>query len=106
MPDILVYTLVGLAGVAIVYTALRVVWRGVGYYKVRKAGPRPLFGVHHVLWRDPGDVERLDLAGGPGGADGAPSPPFEFLEESQSGSQPCISVRDGRSHRWRVKWGS
>ena len=28
-----------------------------------------------------------------------------FLEEHPDGSQPCLSVRDARGRRWRVKWG-
>jgi hypothetical protein len=66
---------------------------------------RPLFGVSHRLWRDPGVVEELDLAAGPGGPALAPKAPFQFLEEHSSGSQPCVSVRDGNGRRWRVKWG-
>jgi len=99
------YAVIGVAGAALAYLGLRLVWRVIGYYKVRRAGPRPLTGVRHRLWRDPGDVERLDLAAGPGGRDGVPHPPFHFIEEHQSGSQPCMSVRDGRGRRWRVKWG-
>jgi hypothetical protein len=93
------------AGAVLIYVSLRLVWRAIGYYKVRKAGPRPLFGVRHRLWRDPGDIERLDLESGPGGPEGKPRAPFEFIEEHQSGSQPCVSVRDARARRWRVKWG-
>ena len=102
----MVYIVVAVAGTVLVYLCLRFLWRAIGYYKVRKAGPRPLIGVRHRLWRDPGHVERLDLAAGPGGADGAPEAPFHFLEEHQTGSQPCLSVRDARGRRWRVKWGA
>ena len=28
-----------------------------------------------------------------------------FIEEHSTGSQPCVSVRDARDRRWRVKWG-
>lgn len=80
-------------------------WRTLGYYKVRKAGPRPLFGVRHRLWRDPGLVEGLDMIGGPGGTGFVPSPPYRFIEEHSAGSQPCMSVHDARGRRWRVKWG-
>ncbi len=103
--DLFLWIVVAGGGAALIYFCVPLVWRAIGYYKVRKAGPRPLFGVRHRLWRDPGDVERLDLAAGPGGRDGAPRPPFHFLEEHQSGSQPCVSVRDARGRRWRVKWG-
>ena len=53
----------------------------------------------------PATVESLDLAGGPGGRDGAPAPPFTFIKEHSAGSQPCVSVDDARGRRWRVKWG-
>jgi len=95
--------IVGVVGAAVV--AQRVLWRAVGVYKVRKAGPRPLFGVRHRLWRDPGAVETLDLEAGPGGRDYLPAPPFQFIEEHSTGTQPCVSVRDARGRRWRVKWG-
>jgi hypothetical protein len=32
-------------------------------------------------------------------------PPFRFLREHLSGSQPCVAVRDARKRLWRVKWG-
>jgi hypothetical protein len=84
---------------------LRVYWRGVGAYRIRRAGPRPLVASRHRLWEDRGPVERLDLVHGPGGRDGAPAPPFAFVEEHTTGSQPCVSVRDARGRKWRVKWG-
>lgn len=105
MAEIVLYVLIGSAGVAASVIALRAVWRLIGYYKVQRAGPRPLAGAEHLLWRDPGNVPALDLDGGPGGSDGRPAPPFEFLEEHHAGSQPCVSVRDARGTRWRVKWG-
>jgi len=80
-------------------------WRAVGAWKIRRAGPRPLSQVKHVLWRDPGPVETLDLRFGPGGADLVPQPPFRFNEEHFGGSQPCVSVTDARGRSWRVKWG-
>jgi hypothetical protein len=99
------YIASAIAGVAILFVGLHVFWRLVGYYKVRKAGPRPLFGVRHRLWRDPGDVARLDMAFGPGGRAQAPAAPFRFIEEHGTGTQPCLSVRDANGRRWRVKWG-
>jgi hypothetical protein len=30
---------------------------------------------------------------------------FHFLEEHDTGSQPCVSIRDARGRTWRVKWG-
>ena len=58
-----------------------------------------------VLWRDPGRVEALDFAGGPGGRAQAPRPPFRFVEEDSSGTAPKVTVRDARGARWTVKWG-
>ena len=105
MANLLLYALGGAAGTVAAARLMRLGWHAAGLYKIRKAGPRPLFGVRHVLWRDPGHVPALDLAAGPGGADGAPAPPFEFLGEPAGGSQPCVSACDVRGRRWRVKWG-
>ena len=100
-----VYALAAIAGTVITAAGVHLVWRAIGVYRIYRAGPRPLRTSHHVLWHDPGDVARLDLADGPGGPAGAPTPPFHFLEEHLTGSQPCVSVRDARGRRWRVKWG-
>ena len=105
IPRLLLYALIAVAGTALGTACVFLVWRAVGIYLIRRAGPRRLRSSRHVLWRDPGDVASRDLAGGPGGPDGAPRPPFRFLEERQSGSQPCVSVTDSRGRRWRVKWG-
>jgi hypothetical protein len=80
-------------------------WRAIGAWRIKQAGPRPLRAVKHVLWRDPGEVATRDLHHGPGGADFKPAPPFTFIEEHSGGSQACVSVRDARDRRWRVKWG-
>jgi hypothetical protein len=89
-----------------IVVALRVVWLVHGAYLIRRAGPRRLIATHHTIWRDPGAVDALDLSSGPGGPDGAPAPPFSFVEEHLTGSQPCVSVTDARGRRWRVKWGN
>jgi hypothetical protein len=51
-------------------------------------------------------VRRLDFAGGPGGAASTPVPPFKFIEEDTSGSNPKVKVRDAAGRVWGVKWGS
>ena len=89
------------AGTAGVYTF----WRVRSIVRVWRAPARPLRSVQAAIWRSPGDVTQLDLAAGRGGPGGAPLPPFRFLEEHLTGSQPCVSVRDARGLRWRVKWG-
>lgn len=95
-----------LGGVFAGTVAVFAFWRARSLIRVWRAPKRPLHSVQAMIWRDPGDVSRLDLAAGPGGADGHPSPPFTFLEEHLTGSHPCVSVRDGRGLTWRVKWGS
>ncbi len=75
-------------------------------WKRRQAGEARMHSTQSVIWRDPGPVERIDFAAGPGGHDGAPAPPFTFVEEHATGSQPCMSVRDARGRVWRAKWGA
>lgn len=58
------------------------------------------------IWQDPGVVEELDFAAGPGGLEKAPQPPFTFIEEDTDGSNPKIKVRDAAGRTWGVKWGS
>ncbi len=99
-----------LAGVAV--GAVVVIWLVFAFWRVRSglrrraAGDAPLRSRRAVIWRDPGPAESLDLAAGPGGHDGAPAPPFRFIEEHASGSFPSVSVSDARGRRWRVKWGN
>jgi hypothetical protein len=58
-----------------------------------------------ALWRDPGAVEALDLAGGPGGAADKPEPPFRFVDEVMTGTTPKLRVDDAKGVRWMVKFG-
>jgi hypothetical protein len=78
-------------------------WRLKSELKRRREGEPPLRSRRVVIWRDPGDVSKRDLAAGPGQP---PRPPFQFMEEHDSGSQPCVSIRDATGREWRVKWGS
>jgi hypothetical protein len=100
-----------LIGIGLVAASVTVVASVFGFWRLRsairrwRAGSAPLGAARPVIWRNPGRVEALDLAAGPGGASGAPHPPFVFLTEHADGSQPCVSVRDARGRRWRVKWG-
>jgi hypothetical protein len=89
------------SGVVFVY----LFWWAVSRYKLRTARPRPSLAHRETIWRDPGEVERLDFRAGPGGEGGAPAPPFDFIEEHATGSNPCLSVRDAKGRTWRVKWG-
>ena len=58
------------------------------------------------IWSDPGPVEKLDLASGPGGKAGAPNPPFTFVKELESGTSPKVEVTDAQNNTWVVKFGS
>jgi hypothetical protein len=57
------------------------------------------------LWRDPGPIETLDLAAGPGGRNHAPVPPFQFVEEETHGRWPKVMVLDASRRKWVVKFG-
>lgn len=104
--DELVKSALGLlVAIAIAVIGLNVFWRVRSAMRLRRADDRPVHSVHAVIWRDPGAVETLDLAAGPGGRDGEPLAPFTFIEEHFNGSRPCVSVRDARNRTWRVKWG-
>ena len=96
-------------GVVVIVVVVRLivpaVWWAIGQRRLQQAGPRPLHASAHRIWSDPGPVTSLDPVNGPGPAGGAPQPPFRFLEEHTTGSQPTVSVRDGRGRTWRVKWG-
>ena len=83
-------------------------WIVFGYWRVRsewqrrREGNAPLRAHQAAIWRDPGEVGQRDLGNGPGEP---PQPPFQFIEEHDTGSQPCVSIRDAGGREWRVKWG-
>jgi hypothetical protein len=58
------------------------------------------------IWSDPGAVEDLNFASGFGGRTGDPKPPFTFIEESLSGTNPKVRVKDANGVEWTVKFGS
>ena len=102
-PTTIIFIIV--VGVSVGVIVVYLFWWAVSRYKVWAARERPVRARKTSLCRDPGEVERLDFRGGPGGSDGAPAPPFHFVEEHATGSNPCMSVRDARGRKWRVKWG-
>lgn len=57
----------------------------------------------HVLWRDPGRVEGLDLFWGPGSPERAPRAPFTFVAEDRTGTKPKIDVTDAAGVKWTMK---
>src|SRR5262245_26866563 len=62
-------------------------------------------GHGEAVWRDPGEVETLDLPNGPGGPFGRPQPPFPFVDENLLGSTAEIRIVDANHVSWMVKVG-
>src|SRR5436190_900345 len=99
---ILLWSAVGLVGG---YVIVRLTWYVASQWQIRRAGPRRLLATRHRIWHHPEPTAEEALRYGPGGRDGVPAPPFQFVEELFGGSQPCVAVRDAHSRLWRVKWG-
>ena len=62
-----------------------------------------------ALWQDPGNpgvVARLDLAGSLRQGVAAPKPPFTFVREDPSGTQPKLFAQDANGALWNVKFGN
>jgi len=59
-----------------------------------------------LLWHSPGDVSKADLGGSVGTAIGAPQPPFTFIKEDMSGTQPKVEVNDRTGRKWVAKFGN
>src|SRR5687767_9449955 len=103
--EVVGYVLLAAGGALAVFAAVHLLWRLDGIRRIRRAGPRLLQSARHRIWREPTLADLTDLRFGPGGADGAPRPPFQFVTEHFTGSQPCVAVRDAAARLWRVKWG-
>jgi hypothetical protein len=103
--ELLWYAALAGAGTVAAVWSVYLVWHLRGRWKIRRAGPRRLIAIRHRIWREPTLADATDLRFGPGGAAGAPVPPYRFVEEHLAGSQPCVAVRDARDRLWRVKWG-
>lgn len=103
--EVLGYAAIAIGGAAGIFAAVHLAWRLDGIRRIRRAGPRRLGATRHRIWREPTLADLSDLRSGPGGPHGEPRPPFQFVEEHFTGSQPCIAVRDGNDRLWRVKWG-
>ena len=58
-----------------------------------------------VLWRDPGDISSLDVAGGPGGKEHAPAANdgYKFIREDLNATSTKFYVEDSHGVRWLVK---
>ena len=62
---------------------------------------------HPVLWKEPADIQSLNLFYGQGGRGGAPnlSDKFTFVERDRTGSSLKIYVKDSEDREWKVKFG-
>jgi hypothetical protein len=57
-----------------------------------------------LIWEDRGALAQLDLYWGIGAESQRPVPPFQFLEEDFSGTNPKIKLLDAVGTRWNVKF--
>jgi hypothetical protein len=105
LPDVLQFLFWLALSLTIGFWVVHGYWRLRSEITLRAEGGAPLRSSRATLWRDPGAISAEDLEAGPCRSKGAPAPPFHFLEEHDTGSQPCVSVRDAARREWRVKWG-
>ena len=96
------------------WTALSIAagtWMVFTYWRLRSnrirrlEGDAPLRSSRELIWRDPGALAAEEIGAGPLARGNGPAEPFHFVEEHDTGSQPCVSIRDARGREWRVKWG-
>lgn len=59
-----------------------------------------------TLWQDPGDISKLDFSKTAGAAVNVPKPPFTFVREDMSGTQPKLFAKDATGATWNVKFGN
>lgn len=99
-------------GVFLLFTFVLDVNSPVLAQKKKKAdGPDPVSGKSAptesgkpMLWEDRGDVSKLDLFWGIGSEAGAPKPPFTFVKEDTSGTNPKIKITDANGVKWNMKF--
>lgn len=58
-----------------------------------------------LLWRNPGNIESLNLFYGPGSPEREPKEPFRFVKELSDGATPKFEVVDQRDVHWIAKLG-
>lgn len=72
--------------------------------KDKKVSAAPAEKGKPALWRDMGDVADLDLYWGIGDEESAPQPPFRFVKEDTSGTNPKIRIVDSAGEEWNIKF--
>lgn len=102
---IALYLAIILVGIFVVNQIVHLVWHFVSEYKLSHSEAKQMEVERVLIWHDPGSVSKLNFKWGSGGEEGAPEPPYRFLNENMGGSSPSVFVKDARGKRWRVKWG-
>ena len=85
--------------------ALQLTVPGAAAAETTKTFQRPPAGATTVLWEAPKPMTAADWTWGPGGQDHAPAPPFQFVKEDLSGTNPKVEVKDAKGTTWTVKFG-
>ncbi len=57
-----------------------------------------------IMWMDRGNIAGLDLIHGIGSAETMPKPPFTFVKEDVSGTNPKIRITDANGMTWNMKF--
>lgn len=81
--------------------------RGASQKHASRAEKENAASLPAVMWRDPGDISKLNLFYGEGGRRDAPNPKerFVFVKEDMHGTSPKFDVVDEEGRKWRVKLG-
>lgn len=64
------------------------------------------YAAAQTLWKEPQRVSVSDWTWGPGGQATAPRPPFAFVKEKMTGTNPKVEVRDAAGRLWTAKFGA
>lgn len=72
--------------------------------KSKKSSAAPAEKGTPILWADRGDISKLNLIYGIGSEAGMPKPPFTFVKEDTSGTNPKVRVTDANGATWNIKF--
>jgi hypothetical protein len=96
-----------LSSCAILMLILTALPAGVAAQKQDSTAAKAAANLPERIWRDPGDITKLNLMYGSGGRAHAPDPTgtFTFVGEDSKATNPKFNVVDGRGVEWKVKLG-
>lgn len=69
-----------------------------------KASAAPTAPGAPAMWEDRGDISKLNLIYGIGSEESMPKPPFAFVKEDISGTNPKVRVTDADGDTWNIKF--